>query len=64
MTEVWIVGEVMTDSEGNSKGDWFLQGVFTTKEKALELCDRPSRKAVRFELDKDYTDITEFETFP
>jgi len=58
MTEVWVVARLLPQQ---SKDAWELDGVYDTKEAALAACIDENTQAVRFELNKDYRDIQEFE---
>lgn len=51
---VWIACQVV------GFRDWELNGIFTTKEAAAEVCDGANCLVVEFELDRDYTNVTEF----
>lgn len=53
--DVWIV----TTLDG--KGSFFVQGVFSTMEKALAACKTELDAAARFPLDADCREVTEFD---
>jgi hypothetical protein len=59
MKEVWVVARLLPQQ---SKDAWELDGVYDTKEAALAMCRDENTAAVRFELNKDYRDIHEFES--
>ncbi len=58
MKEVWVVARLKPEQ---SKDAWELDGVYDTKEAALAMCRDEYTQAVRFEVNKDYRDIQEFE---
>lgn len=58
LKEVWAVVRLLPHQ---SKDAWELDGVYDTKEAALAACRDENTQAVRFEVNKDYRDIHEFE---
>jgi len=58
MKEVWVVARLLPHQSPDA---WELDGVYDTKEAALAACVDDQTQAVRFEVNKDYRDIQEFE---
>ena len=54
MTEVWVVTRLTPD------GFMEINGVYSTQEKALEACTDDLTAAARFEVDYDYSEVTDF----
>jgi len=57
MTSVWIVAHWVS----KEAGIWQINGVFSTVEAAISVCREADDEVVRFELDKDCTDVEDFE---
>jgi hypothetical protein len=58
LKEVWVVGRLKPEQGPDA---WDVDGVYDTKEAALAMYRDKNTAAPRFEVNKNYRDIQEFE---